>query len=142
MFFSIWTRRGTLIIGDSRCCSLPRSFVGDDIRCYAYRGAGIRTICVRARELIHQQNPVTCLLLCGINNVTVMNKHSRVIRLRYIDSFDLANYITMLILQARSELTLLFPGTKIIFGGIIGVSLNTYNGMTGVSNYSKSLMMR
>lgn len=91
------------------------------------------TICQKAKRLIHQYNPVTCLLLCGINDVTVLNRRSRVIRPRFADSFDLANYIIGLILQGRRELTALYPNTNLIFGGIIGVALNTYNQLPGIS---------
>lgn len=103
------------------------------MRCFAFRGAGIKTICQKAKHLVHKYNPVTCLLLCGINDVTVLNRESRTIRPRLTDSFDLANYIIGLILQGRRELTALYPDTRFIFGGIIGVALNTYNQLPGNS---------
>lgn len=138
-FFSIRARRGTLVVGDSRCCYLRDIFEGSDIRCYAYRGAGIMTVCDRAKGLIRRYNPVSCLLLCGINDVTFMNKTTRVIRPRLSDSFDLANHIIMLILQERRNLINLYPATKIIFGGIIGVSLNTYNRLPDISPYQYTI---
>lgn len=126
-------RKGTLIVGDSRCCPLTRILNTDDITCYAYRGAGIARICEKAKLLIQCHKPTTCLLLCGINDVTFMDKVTRVIRPRYDDSFDLANYIIRLILAARRELILMFPETKLVIGGIIGVDINTYNRVCGIS---------
>lgn len=129
----LWTSDGIIVVGDSRCCGLVGPLSDEGIKCFAYRGAGIRTITLKARELVKTYNPTACLLLCGINDATVMNCRTRVINPRFEDAFDLANYILRLILEARAELVRIFPHTRFIFGGIIGVSLNTYNKLPGVS---------
>lgn len=123
------------MIGDSRCCCLLGCFRSNDIRCFAYRGAGILGLCGKARMLVRRYNPVSCLLLGGVNDMTLMNKRTRVIKPYLLDPFDLANYVISLFLQVRQELTVLFPGTKFVFGGIIGVFLNTYNKLPGTSPY-------
>lgn len=132
-FYRFLSRNGTLVIGDSRCCCLQGTFKDGDIIVYAYRGAGILTVVDKAKSLIKRHDPVACLLLCGINDMTTLNRSTRVIKPRLYDAFDLANLIIGLLLQARRELVLLFPEVRIIFGGIIGVALNTYNNLTGVS---------
>lgn len=132
---SLWPRSTTLVVGDSRCCYLRDSLDDNNIRCFAYRGAGLLTICEKAIRLIQRYNPDSCLLLGGINDVTIMNKRTRVIRPRLSDPFDLANHIIMLVLQVRREITCLCPNTKIVFGGLVGVSLNTYNRLPGRSFY-------
>lgn len=129
----IWIRRGTLVVGDSRCCSLVGPLSDEGIRCFAFRGAGVRTISHEADRLIRMYNPVACLLMCGINDATILNKRNRVIRPRFEDSFDLANYIIGLILQTRRELSDHHPDTRLIIGGIVGVSLNSYNKLPGIS---------
>lgn len=136
---SLLIRCTTLVIGDSRCCYLRDKFDGTGIRCFAFRGAGLWTICEKAIELIQQYDPDSCLILGGINDVTIMNKSTRIIRPRLSDPFDLANHIIMLVLQIRRKLTELYPTTKIVFGGIVGVSLNTYNRLPGRS-FSQSVV--
>lgn len=65
--------------------------------------------------------------------MTNMHRSTRVIKPRFSDAFDLANFTINLLLQARGELTVLCPEVRIIFGGIIGVTLNIYNNLSGVS---------
>lgn len=131
----IFVRNGTLIVGDSRCCPLLRSLNDNGIICYAFRGAGIARVCENAKRLIRQHKPVVCLLLCGINDMTIMDKDTRVISPRFYDSFLLANYIVKLFLTVRSELFPMFNETKIIFGGIIGADINAYNRVPDTSPY-------
>lgn len=95
--------------------------------------ARARTICQKAKNLVRRYNPVTCLLLCGSNDTTVLNRRYRTISPRFTDSFDLANYLIDLILQGRKELIALYPNTKFMFGGILGVALNVYNQLPGTS---------
>lgn len=115
------------MIGDSRCCALRRPLTRGGTLCYAYRGAGLATIRVRATALIEQHCPKVCIILAGINDATLLDRRSRTITPLFDDAFTLSNHIIRLILRTRKLLLDRFPGLKVMFGGIIGADLARYN---------------
>lgn len=73
------------------------------------------------------------LLMAGINDITVLNKHTRRVRLISTSSSVILSHVIGEINRAKSLILNAFPDVKIAVGGIIGISLNTYNRYPGIS---------
>lgn len=117
----------TLVICDSRGAKL-RSLLRDrNIRCVYYRGAGLRYIARMAYAQVGRYQPLTCLIIAGINDLTLRLQRPRRVVPRFADAFDLANYVIDLILSVRRDLLACYPWLRVAFGGINGICLNKYN---------------
>lgn len=126
--FQKWClRRVTLVICDSRGAYLRPYLMDDDIICVYYRGAGLRFVIRRLARLVGLYLPVTCLVMAGINDMTVMARCSRLVFPKYSDAFDLANYVINLLLSVRRDILACYPWLRIAFAGINGICLDRYN---------------
>lgn len=126
-------RSVTVIVMDSRGAPLQRMIVDPNVIIEARSGARLQDMVGLATSLIKRHNPISCLIVAGINNMTRMNRQTRKVSLIYYDPFDLANHIIRLINRIRRYLIYTFPGVKFGFGGIIGMNLNHYNNLDGYS---------
>lgn len=126
-------RPTTLIVCDSRGASLLPHLHDHGIRLKVYRGARIMFVAHRASDLIDSLAPVTVLIAAGINDLTYKDKGTKTTNVRFMDAFDLANYVIRQILIARSMLIRQHPNVRLAFGGINGIQLNKYNGLDGYS---------
>lgn len=116
------------MVMDSRGRRIQSGMENRNIICRAYSGATLSAIRPRVEHLIMQFRPVTCIILVGINDLTIRYRPMRYVTLAKFDSFDLANMVIARILKLRRFLILRFPETKIIFGGINGLDIARYNG--------------
>lgn len=131
----LFHRDTTLVISDSRGVPVIRRIDDPNIICKAVRGARLQDMAGLADQLIAAHHPKTCLILAGVNNMTVRNRRTRSVSLVYYDPFELANHIIRLINRIRSRLISTHPQVRFAIGGIIGIDLNHYNGLEGFSPY-------
>lgn len=123
-FFSF---RKTLVVMDSRGRRIQAGMENSSIICKSYSGATLRSIRLRVESLIIRHRPVTCLILVGVNDLTLYDRITRTVTLAKYDPFDLANSIIARVLSLRKHLIIRFPNTKIIFGGINGIDIAQFN---------------
>lgn len=121
-------RRVTLIICDSRGARLGPLLHDKDIICVYYRGAGLRYVIRRLAALVGKFLPVTCLVMAGINDMTLRTNGARIVFPKCPDAFDLANYVIKLILSVRQDILACYPWLRVAFAGINGICLDKYNG--------------
>lgn len=128
LFCDYFCRKVTLVVCDSRGARLGPFLRDRDIICVYYRGAGLRYAIRRLAALVGTYLPSTCLIMAGINDMTLRARGSRVVFPKYSDSFDLANYIISLILSVRQDILACYPWLRVAFAGINGICLDKYNG--------------
>lgn len=133
--FFLYHRNVTVVLTDSRGASLRRMIGDPNVIIEAVRGARLQEMVGRAAALIPRLNPKSCLVIAGINNMTIMNRRTRKVSLLYYDPFELANHVIRLINRVRRHLIDSFPRTKFGFGGVIGIDINHYNDLEGYSPY-------
>lgn len=120
---------------DSRGVAVSRRIDEPNVICRAVRGARLQDIPGLTEYYISTYNPSTCLIIMGINNMTILNRRTRTVSLVYYDPFELANHVIRLINRIRSCLIARYEGVRFGFGGLIGINLNHYNGLDGYSPY-------
>lgn len=135
IFVFLIARNITFALFDSRGIPVQRMMDNPAVVCRSYRGARLQDIARHAEELIPVIRPTSCLIVAGVNNLTHKNRHNGTVLLIYYDPFELANHIIRLVNRMRIRLTRSFPTTKICFGGVIGMNLNKYNKLDGISPY-------
>lgn len=128
-------RNITLVISDSRGVPVTRRIDDPNVICRAVRGARLQDMIGIADSMIATHQPKTCLILAGVNNITLRDRRTRRVSLMYYDPFELANFIIRLINRVRSRLISNHPQVRFGIGGIIGINLNHYNGLEGFSPY-------
>lgn len=128
-------RNITLILTDSRGIPVRRMIGDPNIKLEATRGARLHDMISIATTMIARYNPSSCLIIAGVNDMTVLDRRTRKVSLLYYDPFEMANHIIRAINRARRRLIQLFEGVKFGFGGIIGLNLNHYNNIEGYSPY-------
>lgn len=131
----LFCRNITLVISDSRGVPVAHRITDPNVVCKAIRGARMQDMVHLADRYIDAHRPSTCLILAGVNNMTVRNRHTRRVSLLYYDPFDLANHVIRVIIRVRSRLIDSHPQVRFAIGGIIGINLNHYNGIEGYSIY-------
>lgn len=131
----LYSRDRTLVLFDSRGVPVQRLLDDPAVICKSYRGARLQDISKHAERLIPRYQPVSCLVVAGINNLTTRIGRTGTVSLLYYDSFELANHLIRLINRVRSKLLERFPSVNLCFGGILGMNLNMYNRRDGYSPY-------
>lgn len=104
------------------------------IICRAYSGATLSSNLLRTKELVFKYKPRTCLILVGVNDLTVRDQSTRWVRVAMYEPFLLANMVIGRILKLCNGLLQPFPETKVIFGGINGINIARYNNEPTKSN--------
>lgn len=117
--------RRTLVIFDSR----GRHVLMEDpaiVTC-VYPGATLQTIGPKMEAMIARYTPTSCLVMVGVNDLTIRNSFDRTVQVAANDSFVLANLVIDRVLALRTRIRLYWPGIKLVFAGITGVDLNKVN---------------
>lgn len=112
---------------DSRGRRIQAVMETPNIICRSYSGALLTSIGPKVEHLIRRYNPVTCLVIVGVNDLTVLDRVTRKVTVADNDPFTLANTIIDRVLRLRQHLMTLFPLVKIIFGGLNGIDIDRYN---------------
>lgn len=123
----------TIVICDSRGRHLDMMLDHEDILVSFHSGATLHFVAMRAIDIIARYSPDIILIMAGINDITVLNRHTRRISLISTSTGVVINHLISRINQAKSLIAAASPSTKIVIGGITGVNLNVYNRCLGVS---------
>lgn len=99
-----------------------------DIRVVAFSGARSYRAAELAGDVIRIFRPAQIYILAGVNNLTLLDRRSRKIRLSHTDGNVIVqqfthemNLVTTLLSQSTK------PGTKVIFAPITGLNMASYN---------------
>lgn len=68
------------------------------------------------------------IILGGINDLTVLDRSTRKVSLRFENVEKCCEYFTDIIINARALLLREYPNVLFSFGGIVGIDLSKYNG--------------
>lgn len=128
------TRQLLLVFTDSRGKNLDAYIDHCDILVKAYKGATLLQIINYAEPVIQEYHPALVLFIGGTCDLTILNRSTRKISLRHINLGDLLDHMIEVFSEARRQVTSKFPGIKIAFGGLCGIDLDRYNGLTSFSN--------
>lgn len=122
-----------IVIADSRGRNLDAWIENEQILVSFKPGAKLFDVALSALEIIPRFKPDMILLMAGINDITIMNKHTRRVRLISNSSSAIISHVTYEINKAKSLILNSYPDVKIAVGGIIGICLNVYNRCPGIS---------
>lgn len=125
--------RKTLVIFDSR----GRHVLVDDptiVSC-VYPGITLQTVGPKIEAAISCHTPISCLVMVGVNNLTIRDSFNRTVQVAAEDPFVLANLLIDRILALRARIKSFWPGIKLVFAGITGIDLNKYNRLPYVSKH-------
>lgn len=117
----------TIVIADSRGRHLDMYVDHDDIKISFQSGARLMTVAHKALEIINRFHPDIILLMAGVNDMTVRNKYTGRVSLISTSPTTIVNHVLQQINLAKSLILGSFPDVKVIIGGIIGLSIHTYN---------------
>lgn len=105
----------------------------DDIKVSFHSGAGLIGVARKAMEIIEMHRPDTLLIMAGINDITVRNRYTGRVRLISTSANVIVSHMIQLINQAKSMILNTYPDIKVIFGGILGIDIGTYNRRHNIS---------
>lgn len=116
-----------LVFTDSRGRNLDVYLDHPKILVKAYPGATLLQIIDHATPIIRDHQPACVLFIGGTCDLTVKNRNTRQISLRY-NSFDqLLTHMLEVFKEARNQTRIRFPNIKTAFGGLCGIDLDRYN---------------
>lgn len=119
-----------LVFTDSRGRNLDVYLEHPNIRIKAFSGATIGDIILRAEPIINIHKPACVLFIGGTCNLTTKDRQTRKVSLRYNSVGDLLEYMIGVFRDARTMAIQKFPGMKVAFGGLCGIDIDRYNGLT------------
>lgn len=122
-----------LIFTDSRGRDLDVYLEHPNILIKAFSGATMSRIISRAEPIIHKYQPACVLFIGGTCDLTSMNKETRIISLRHDNIGDLLDHMISVFKNARELAIQKFPHIKVAFGGVCGIDIDRYNGLTTFS---------
>lgn len=123
----------TIVVTDSRGRALDSFLDHDNILVSTQSGAKLHQLADRACNIIYRHRPDVVLLMGGINNLTILNRHTRRVSLISTSRGVMINYLIQQINEAKALILGAYPDTKLIIGGIAGMCINTYNRLPGVA---------
>lgn len=123
----------TIVIADSRGRNLDVWIENEEILVSFKPGAKLMDVALSALEIIPIHKPDVILLMAGINDLTILNKYTRKVRLISNSSSSMVSFMIEQINRVKSIILGSFPDVKVAVGGIIGISLNAYNRLPGTS---------
>lgn len=122
-----------IVITDSRGRNLDAWIENEQILVSFKSGAKLFDVALAALDIIPRHKPDMVLLMAGINDITIMNRHTRRVSLISNFSSTIINHVVGEINRAKSLIINNFPDVKVAVGGIIGICLNVYNRYPGTS---------
>lgn len=123
----------TIIIPDSRGCYLDTIIDDERILVSVHSGVKLRHVANQALEIFPRFRPHVILLMAGINDIRCCNRCTRQDHWINNSPSALIDHLTLELNHAKSLILGTYPEVKVALGGIIGMSLNTYNRLPGVS---------
>lgn len=89
---------------------------------------------LHALTLIHQLKPRLMIVMGGINDLTILDRDTGRVSLRFVEPMKYVEHIMAIINSARVLMGNEFPNTLLSFAGIIGMDLNKYNRIPGAAD--------
>lgn len=123
----------TIVITDSRGRYLDTMMNDEDILVSVNSGAKLKHVALKAVEIIPRFCPDVVLLMAGINDFTYRNRRTRKVQLISNSESQLIIHLSGELNRAKSYILNSFPDVKVVLGGIIGMNLNKYNRLPGIS---------
>lgn len=123
----------TIVIADSRGRALDSFLDHDNILVSTNSGAKLYQLATRALDIISRHQPDVILLMGGINNLTILDRHTRRVSLISTSRGVMINHLIHKINEAKALIMCAYPNIKLIIGGIAGMCINTYNRLPGVA---------
>lgn len=125
----------TAVFSDSRGRNLDAYIDMESILVKPFPGAKLWNIVHYSIPYIRELNPSNILYIGGTCDLSVKNHVTRHIRPRYLNSLDLLQHMRSVLNNAHDYASEIFPGSRIAFGGLCGVSLSMYNHEPGTHRY-------
>lgn len=125
----------TIVVTDSRGRFLDTMVDDESILVSHHSGATLYDVATHAINIVRRFQPDLILLIAGINDMTVLNRRNRQVRLISNSRAAIINYLIHRINLAKSMILSACPYVKVAVGGILGIDLNTYNRRHGTSPY-------
>lgn len=125
----------TVVLTDSRGRYLDTLLDDENILVSFYSGATLAFIAEQALEVISRHRPDMIIIMAGINDLTILNRTTRRVRLISNNSRAMIDQLIESINLAKSRIISVFPEVHVAIGGIIGLELNKYNHRHGVSSH-------
>lgn len=122
-----------LIFTDSRGKNLNIYLEHPIIRIKAYSGATLGTMISRAEPIINNYKPACVLFIGGTCNLTTMDRVTHKVSLQHDSVGDLLEYMIGVFRDARATVLQKFPQIKVAFGGLCGIDIDRYNGLSSFS---------
>lgn len=122
----------TVILSDSCGASLGtalRDILQEDFKSFSFPGAMMTELIFRSADCIWRFKPKLVIILGGINDLTVMDKATRKVSVRFSSVEKSCEHFTDIIINARALLRREYPEVLFSFGGMIGMDLMKYNGV-------------
>lgn len=127
-------RKLLLVFTDSRGKNLDVYIDHCDILVKAFKGATLAQIITYAEPIIHRLKPTCVLFIGGTCDLTILNRTTRMISLKYSTFDELLSHMLEVLKEARELTNAKFPAMKITFGGLCGIELYRYNGLPTTSH--------
>lgn len=132
----------TFVVSDSRGAKLAPLYnesYNEDVRIFFYPGASLTKLVFHAVSLIQHVKPRLMIIMGGINDLTILNRDTRHVSLKFVNPTAYADHIIEIINAARVLVGNEFPNTLLSFAGIIGMDLKKYNRMPGAADCQTSI---
>lgn len=118
-----------LVFTDSRGKNLDVYLEHPNILIKAFSGATLGSIISLAEPIIYRYQPKVILFIGGTCDLTIMNRETRQVSLRYNSIGDLLEHMIGVFRDARATVLQKFPNIKVAFGGVCGIDIDRYNGL-------------
>lgn len=123
----------TIVVTDSRGRNLDTWVDNEEVLISFHSGARLLDVAHQALNIISRFRPDVILLMAGVNDMTYIDRISRKVKLVTTSRGLMIQHLINQINQAKSLITTSFPKVKVAIGGIIGIELNMYNRVQGIS---------
>lgn len=120
----------TVVLSDSRGVSLGvalNDITHGEIKSLSFPGASFTELIFRSADVIKRYKPKLVVILGGINDLTLLDKTTRKVSVRFDSVHKCCDHFTDIIINARALLNREYPDVLFTFGGIVGIDLSKYN---------------
>lgn len=121
----------TLILSDSRGAKLGLVLANishEEFKAFSFPGATMTELIFRSADYIRRFKPRLVIILGGINDMTILDKATRKVSIRFDSVEKCREHFTSIITHSRALLSREYPNVLFTFAGIIGMDMAKYNG--------------
>lgn len=129
---AIFGKMLTIAVCDSRGRYLDTWVDNENILVSFHSGAKLNDVAHEAPKIIPRFKPDIIVLMAGVNDLTVLDRRTRQVRLISTSRSVMIHHLITQINWAKASILALYPNIKVAIGGILGIEINTYNRMRGI----------